>query len=391
MDRYLLVLVLIARRTACLRARLSTATVAQSLTTLCLVFAAGCGVACAADPVEGFGAQTPGGAGGRALVVTNLNDAGPGSLREAVETKGPRTITFRVAGVIHLAKALAIREPFVTIDASTAPSTGITLIDDSVFIRTHDVIIRYLRSHAGDKGKGKMPDVHGFSLAEASNIVLDHCSAYWAIDEDIGMWNCHDVTVQWCILAEGLFHSKHEKGPHSMGILMGGELNDHMSFHHNLLASDNQRNPRVQAGVADVRNNLIYNWGGHGAYYTGKTRVNMIGNVYIPGPDTAKTRKTIQVSPDVTLYLKDNELREAPDRVVRDWEMVYPAKEGTAQRVKAEFATPVVTTLRLSEVYEAVLAKAGAILPVRDAEDERIVQGVRKRTGRIIDYPGQVR
>ena len=355
-----------------------------------LLFLACYGVIWAGDPIQGFGAQTPGGRGGKALVVTNLNDSGPGSLREAIETHGPRIVTFRTAGTIHLLKALAIREPFVTIDASTAPGPGITLIDDTVYIRTHDVIIRYLRSHAGDKSHSKLPDVHGFNLAESFNIVLDHCSAYWAIDEDIGMWNSHDVTVQWCIIAECLFHNGHDKGPHSMGILMGGEATDHMSFHHNLLASNNQRNPRLQAGAGDIRNNVIYNWGSHGAYISGKTQANMIGNVYIPGPDTTKSRKTILIGPEVSLYLFNNELREV-DRVVRDWDMVYQPKDVEQQESAVEFQVPEVMTLPVAEVYDAILARAGASLPVRDPEDLRIVAGVRNRTGRIIDTPGQVR
>jgi len=169
---------------------------------------------CVAADLEGFGTRTPGGNGGRVLTVTTLADSGPGSLREAVLTKGPRITRFQVAGEIRLKRALWIAEPFVTIDASSAPAPGITLRDDSVSIRTHDVIIRQLRSRPGDKGNSDPESVHAFSLSNAHNVVLDHCSAYWGIDENVGMYQCQDITVQWCILAEALFCSKHPKGFH---------------------------------------------------------------------------------------------------------------------------------------------------------------------------------
>jgi hypothetical protein len=138
----------------------------------------------AVERPQGFGANTPGGTGGRRIVVTTLADSGPGSLREAVETKGPRLITFQVAGDIHLERALAIKEPFITIDGGTAPAPGITVRDNSIFINTHDVVIRYVRSRPGDKGKTRLADVHGFSIAFANNVLIDHCSIYWGIDEN---------------------------------------------------------------------------------------------------------------------------------------------------------------------------------------------------------------
>ncbi len=344
-------------------------------------------VASAAEPAEGFGAETPGGRGGKHLVVTTLADSGPGSLREAVSVKGPRTITFQVAGEIHLERTLAIVEPYVTIDASTAPAPGVTLRDDSVFIRTHDVIIRHLRSRPGDTGKGKLADVHAFSLAYASNVLLDHCSAYWGIDENIGMYQVHDITVQWCILAEGLFHSKHDKGPHSMGALIGGNATGRVSLHHCLFASNNQRNPRLQSGVVDVRNNVFYNWGAAAGNFTGRTQVNFVGNLYLPGPDSNK-KKPLALSPEVELYLEDSALLDGAKRLV-DWDLVQVAKDAAPRRSDKPFPAPKVTTLPSDAAYEEVLAKAGATSPARDAVDERVVAGVRQRTGRIIDTPSQ--
>ena len=336
---------------------------------------------------EGFGTQTPGGRGGKACVVTTLADSGPGSLREAISAKGPRVVTFKVAGVIRLERPLAINEPFITIDAGTAPPPGITLTDGFVAImRTHDVIIRNLRSRPGDKGKTKLADIHGFNLGESYNIVLDHCSAYWGIDENIGMWNSRDVTVEWCIIAEGLFHSGHDKGPHSMGILVGGDKTGNVSLHHNLLASNNQRNPRLQNGVCDVRNNIFFNWGSAGGYITGNTQANFIANLYLPGPDTNRKKKTILISPEVQLYLKDTVQEEGSERSV-DWDLVLVAKDAQATRPAAPFPVPPVTTLPLAKVYEEVLANVGAVEPIRDSVDERLIRGVKERKGKIIDTP----
>ncbi len=343
----------------------------------------------AAERPQGFGANTPGGAGGRQVVVTTLADSGPGSLREAVEASGPRVITFRVAGEIHLERTLAIRQPFITIDASTAPAPGITLRDNSVFINTHDVIIRYMRSRPGDKGKTRLADVHAFSLAHASNVLFDHCSAFWGIDENIGMYQCRDITVSWCILAEALFHNKHEKGPHSMGILVGGDQTDRVTIHHCLFASNNQRNPRLQNGVMDVRNNVFYNPGSAGGYFSGNTRVNFVGNLYVAGPDTKRNRKAIVLTPEVELYLADSALLEGGERIT-GWDMVTAGKNATPKKAAKPFDAPVVDTLPLDSVHETVLAGAGATLPVRDAADERVVRGVRARTHRIIDTPDQL-
>ena len=322
------------------------------------------------------------------LYVTTLADSGPGSLRAAVETKGPRTIRFQVAGEIHLEKPLAIREPFITIDAATAPAPGITLRDNSVFINTHDVTIRHLRSRPGDKGRTKPADVHAFSLASARNVVLDHCSAFWGIDENIGMYQCQDVTISWCLLAEGLFRNKHDKGPHSMGVLVGGDQTDRVAIHHCLFASNNQRNPRLQSGVVDVRNNVFYNPGSAAGYFSGATRVNFVGNLYIAGPDTKRNRKALLLTPEVELYLADSELLEDGARIA-GWDMVAVARNAPPRKAEKPFPAPPVATLPLAEVYEKVLAGAGATLPVRDFDDQRVVRGVREKTNRIIDTPEQ--
>ncbi len=350
-----------------------------------VVFCYGLG---AASGAEGFGSQTRGGTGGRKIVVNSLADSGPGSLREAVSAQGPREITFAVAGEIRLTRALAIREPFLTLDGSTAPAPGITLLDDSVYVNTHDVILRYLRVHAGDKGKTKKPDVHAFSIAHARNLVIDHCSAYWGIDETIGMYQGQDITIQWSIIAEGLFHSLHDKGPHSMGVLLGGDQTDRVSLHHCLIVSNNQRNPRLQNGVADVRNNLIYNWGSAGGYFTGKLQVNFVGNLYIPGPDSNRKKRPILISPEVEMYMGDNTMQDGSSDV-RDWDLVQTGKGEASRKSAIPFPAPAVTTISLSKVYEEVLRDVGAVKPERSANDERVIRGVRNRKGKIIDTPEQ--
>lgn len=204
------------------------------------------------------------------------------------------------------------------------------------------------------------------------------------------MYQCQDITVQWCILAEALFRSGHEKGPHSMGILVGGEETDRVSIHHCLFASNNQRNPRLQNGVMDVRNNVFYNCGTAGAYITGKTLANLVGNLYIPGPDTNKSKKMVLISPEVELYIKDTVLLDGPNGK-QDWELVQVGKDVPVAKPAKPFPAPNVETLPSGEAYEAVLATAGACKPARDAVDERVVNGVRKRTGKIIDTPEQAR
>jgi pectate lyase len=214
---------------------------------------------------EGFGATTPGGRGGRVIYVTTLDDSGPGSLRAAIGAQGPRTILFRVGGVIDLQSALVVREPFVTIAGQTAPGGGICLRGDNFGIATHDVVVRFLRVRLGDL---RRREVDTFSIADGSrNVVVDHCSASWSIDETLSpSGDISDVTVQWCIISESLNNSLHSKGPHGYGSLLratGG-----VSLHHNLWSHHNGRNPRFGDNYAegpfptfDFRNNVIYNWG----------------------------------------------------------------------------------------------------------------------------------
>jgi hypothetical protein len=173
---------------------------------------------------EGFGSTTPGGRGGRVIAVTTLNPSGPGSIQEACQARGPRIVVFRVGGVLQLTRSLEVREPFLTLAGQTAPGDGICLRGAGLSIRTHDVIIRGLRLRVGDDPGGPDPENRdGIEIAhnkpgEVYNIVVDHCSVSWAIDENVSTWyECRDITFQWCLIAEALM-----KGSSGFDVGLGG-------------------------------------------------------------------------------------------------------------------------------------------------------------------------
>jgi pectate lyase len=221
---------------------------------------------------EGAGAMARGGRGGRVLTVTNLHDSGPGSLRSAVEAKGPRTVVFAVAGNIELASTLAITEPFLTIAGQTAPGGGICLKNYDCTIAAEHVVIRFLRVRPGDVAKKA---VDGFSVGEGSHyVIIDHCSVSWSVDETLSVsgGSISNITVQWCIIAESLSRSVHHKGPHGFGSLIRADGD--VSYHHNIFAHHGSRNPRPgtyedafkRGIILDFRNNVVYGWGSRAGY-----------------------------------------------------------------------------------------------------------------------------
>jgi len=348
---------------------------------------------------EGFGAMTPGGRGGKVLAVTNLNDKGPGSLRAAVEARGPRIVVFRVAGTIALQKPLRITEPYLTIAGQSAPGGGIALKNNALEITdaTHDVVIRYLRVRPGLGGGGE-PDgilVHGGERGPARNVILDHCSVTWAIDENMDTWGgVEDCTIQWCILAEGSMEG-HHKGVHSMGLLCGPrDKTQRLSIHHNLFAHNNQRNPRLQGGRYEFVNNVVYDWGSIAGGLTSAPRANFIGNFYRSGPSSRRNGFEIETDGPCPLYLEGNIGPHRPDAILDDWAIVRtkgkPADQ-SARRDKPWPPAPVpVTVEKAADALERVLNEAGATLPKRDAVDARIIGEVRSGTGGLgirSDYP----
>jgi pectate lyase len=347
---------------------------------------------------EGFGAAASGGRAGAVYAVTNLDDTGPGSLRDAL-AQGNRTVVFRVSGTIRLKSSLVLSSPNVTIAGQTAPGDGICLRDFPFSIRTQNVIVRFLRSRLGDV-TGRQAD--GITLDHGCRaVILDHCSATWSIDEALSLaGDVGDVTVQWCLIAEGLNHSKHPKGAHGYGSL--ARANGAVSLHHNLWAHNDSRNPRLGDNYGrppyptfDVRNNVMYDYGAVCSGLTqGNLRVNYVANYIRPGPSSkAKFPIHVGAPSDLHFYLKDN-VFEGNEALTADNSGFLDPLEIKGQRqgqtVAEPFPAPAVATVSAREAYEAVLASAGASRPVRDAADARIVAEVRQRAGSIIDSQDQV-
>jgi pectate lyase len=349
---------------------------------------------------EGFGADTPGGRGGREIRVTTLADAGPGSFRAAVTAGGPRTVVFSVAGLITLASPVVIAEPFLTLDGQSAPGDGVCVRGSEVGIRTHDVIVRHMRFRPGDIG-GR--EVDALNVAgDSHHVLIDHVSASWAVDETLSASGAiHDVTIQWSIIAEGLNRSVHSKGPHGYGSLVravGG-----VTLHHNLWAHNDSRNPRLGdnygAGpfpVFDVRNNVIYDYGAIASGMTGdRLSANYVANYIRPGPSSNRTRGPIVLTDTAAVnYFVEGNVVEGRDALTKDNAGLFDRRQVDGRAlvtlVPRAFDAPPVRTSSAAEALRDVLAGAGATLPRRDAVDARLVREVEQRSGRIIDSQAQV-
>ena len=348
---------------------------------------------------EGFGAFTSGGRGGRIICVDNLNDSGPGSLRAATETPGPRTVVFRVGGVIPLKSALTVSEPFLTIDGQSAPCPGIMLRNHGIEVRTHDVVFRYFRVRVGDDdvrtGARPLSDYragsgeHALYFVEgSSNCIADHLSLSWSTTKILSTTKlCDRITVQWCILSEALNFADH-----GFASIAGG---NRVTWHHNLFAHDLSRNVRFQGAVdADFRNNVIYDWGWAAAY--GEfDRLNYVGNYLKAGPST--TQKPYLFFHDgeavvmpASIFLTNNFIEgepKVPGVNTNNWlGMGYYYYDRSTLAAAEPFPAPPVTTEPAPIACEHVLKDAGATLPKRDAVDERIVREVRTGAGRIINW-----
>lgn len=350
---------------------------------------------------EGFGKYATGGRGGDVYHVVNLNDSGDGSLRYGINTaNGPRTIVFDISGNIMLKSSLNVDKSNITIAGQTAPGDGITLGNGSLRIVGNDIIIRYLRARLGDQ-TGAASDA--VSIASGSNIILDHLSASWSVDETLSNQGASidSVTVQWCMVTESLANSKHEKGPHGYGGIIGGFK---QTFHHNLYAHHSSRNPKVTGRrhcEVDFRNNVIYNWGHNSCYDGTASFINWANNYYKAGPATKSSvrHRIFQLSDkniapgganrpqdsesfETSLYAEGNYMVGFPDVTADNWNGGIDFFAGATEsnnRAQHPFKFPTIIEQSAEEAYPLVVERAGASL-VRDVIDQRIVSEVKTGT-----------
>ncbi|GGZ21431.1 polysaccharide lyase [Echinicola pacifica] len=352
---------------------------------------------------EGGGAYTPGGRGGKVYVVSSLADSGPGSLREACEAGGARTIVFNVAGIIQLEKPISIRAPYVTIAGQTAPGDGVCVAGETFAVDTHDVIIRHMRFRRGATDVTRRDDA--LSGDPMGNVIIDHCSVSWGLDENISMYRnmfqaddksktqklpTANITIQNTISSEGL-----DTYNHAFGSTIGG-LNS--TFIRNLWANNISRNPSIgMYGDFTFVNNVLFNWWNRsvdGGDY--RSLYNIINNYYKPGPMTPEGEpisyrilkpESGYMDPKTfgRAYVEGNVV-EGNDKVSADnW--AGGVQPGDLSREEAQkhfaymkqqkpFEMAPLNILSAKEAYDFVLENAGATLPRRDAVDLRIIKNV---------------
>ena len=354
---------------------------------------------------EGAGRFALGGRGGQVIRVTHLGDAGPGSLRAAVEAEGPRTVIFDIGGVIRLSSPLTIRRGRITIAGQTAPGGGITLRDHPLIVAADDVVVRHIRSRLGDESGVEADAV---SITRGRRIILDHISASWSVDETLSVGSryappehgIYDVTVQWSLIAESLNASGHAKGDHGYGSLVRGGYGARMTFHHNLWAAHRARMPRPgnynppsvdpEGPRFEFRSNVFYDWGGgHAGYNADNESLSayaFVGNAYISGPDTVGRRAFEESNPLARAWFDGNAMDGA---VPADaWSLVGDSDRPDYRlAARPDWAEPAGEAA--AEAERRVLAHVGAGR-IRDAVDARIIAGVRTRTGRIINSQSEV-
>lgn len=374
---------------------------------------------------EGGGKFATGGRGGVVVHVTTLEDARDketgqpslGTLRKAVQMDGTRTVVFDVSGTINLSSQLDITGGNLTIAGQTAPGDGICIAGYPVVVKASNVIIRFLRFRMGDQNK---VEGDALSINDHRNIIVDHCSFSWSTDECVSCYGNTDFTLQYCIISESLKESVHAKGAHGYGGIWGGT---NASFHHNLLAHHQSRNPRFDhdyvnvkcVGPIDFVNNVVYNWesnsayGGEGSTMGGGGRlINFVANYFKPGPSTKSGVKTRLVDPWTNcdncvagskvlskggsvvapkIYLVDNVMAGSSDVTADNWKGSTKSKSVAGVNTRwTDGLTAMTNEQSAEQAFETVLSKAGCSLR-RDALDARIVSEVRNGTGKLVNSP----
>jgi len=363
---------------------------------------------------EGFGAGSRGGTGGRIIEVTTLDDDGPGSLRAACAAEGPRIVEFRVAGNIQLVEPIEVTEPRLTITGHSAPAGGVCLTR-SLGISAEHVIVRHLRLRPGREGFTPQTPKHCLDVRPpARHVVIDHCSFSWGGDKLVTLYGqgWTDVTVQWCIFSE----------PYGcqMGTLSRGDAGARATFHHNLYAHCKERCPLAcsyhkegeipEGQLFDFRNNVVYDWGStHPGYNSDSefgahciTKTNFINNHYKSGQTTAGTYAFLERTPHNRTYWSGNSMNGCVpedqrelinyayyygDRTrIRD----FTPEEKAAHQQSEPFAVAPVETDDARTAFFRVLSEAGAILPKRDAVDERLFHEAINGWGKLIQHEDEV-
>ena len=358
--------------------------------------------------LSGWGVRSFGGSGRhltppstRIMMVTNLMDRGTGTLRACVEAAEPRTCVFEVGGVIALSRDLKIKSPYITIAGQTAPHPGISLINAGVRVATHNVLIQHIAIRPGDSGEGSPPQERdAISIGTpppymARNVVLDHVSLTWAVDENLSTVYelTRDVTVANSIIAEGLYDSIHPKGPHSKGVLIG-DHSKRISLQRNLLAHNEERNPYIKPGTqVEFVNNIVYGWGPRGPWalcnltnneeFDAPILLNFIGNVYRAGPTSAEGAPVYakRMSAASKIYLKDNLGQpRAMTSPLSSPIASLPSNIHPVIRPLPSLSSQT-SILPSSKVIDVVLPSVGSRPFFRAPPDERIVTNVRERRG----------
>ena len=372
----------------------------------------------ACQHIDGGGAAVKGGDGGTIYRVSRLDDAldpntglpQAGTLRYAVSQTGVRRVIFTTSGTIHLNSELRIKTGSITIDGQSAPGDGICIADYPLVINADNVIVRFIRVRLGDDSNTESDAV---SVNNSTGVVLDHLSCSWSVDECVSCYGNTDFTMQYCIVSESLKESIHGKGNHGYGGIWGGK---NASFHHNLLAHHDSRNPRFDHsyvnntcfGPIDYVNNVVYNWGGNSTYggegYTQARKINMVNNYYKYGPSTGSGKKNRLVDPTVSCSYCSDGHTLIPGKFWLSGNYMYGDANVTADNWKGSTQTGsnVKATARWTDgltmlkneqtaeaAYETVLAKAGCSLH-RDVIDTRIINDVKNGTGSLINTQTQV-